>query len=563
VELKRVGAEYRGRCPFHNDRTPSFYVSPTKGVYHCFGCGASGDVIRFIQQIEGVSFMEALRILAERVGVNLDEELKALGGGASRVERSPARVLKRAVTMAAMYYSAVLKKSGDSTMILSYLKERGLTKSDIERWRIGYAHPGMPLSSYLKKKGIDPAPFVQSGVLLESGADRMRGRIVIPIPDGRGELVSLAGRLWRGDGPKYMNGPDTPIFKKKRLMFGMHVARPYVRELPPGERRFVVVEGYFDVIILQKYGFMETVAPMGTALSDEHARMLGSLADRVYLVFDADEAGIKATIKSGFKLFETGADAYVVILPEGTDPDEFVISEGADAFEEVLRGAKSFADFMADYLTRGIVPGSPMAVSTVSRRVEPLMDTLNTLTKPLWEEILRRAGRRVGFPLMGVLDRVGRRQGVKNVSSGVKVKGIGVYEEKLMVILKCSPWMWFKVKPQIRQRFAPMDATLQRLVNLIEEYFETYGDDWGHWDAFLQVRMSDDGDIQRIYQLDCSRQTEVPRDVLVKAFVCTLLRWFDMYIGYMMKSETDPEKIHEYINEQKAIAGLLEEYGCA
>ncbi len=507
--------------------------------------------------------MEALRILADRVGINLDEELRALGGKAPRVERSPARLLRKAITMAAMYYSAVLRRSEDSAMILSYLKERGLSQSDVERWKIGYAHPSMPLSSYLKKKGIDPAPFVQSGVLLESGSDRMRGRIVIPIPDGRGELVSLAGRLWRGDGPKYMNGPDTPIFKKKRLMFGMHVARPYVRDLPPEERRFVVVEGYFDVIILQKYGFMETVAPMGTALSDEHARMLGSLAGRVYLVFDADEAGIKATIKSGFKLFETGADAYVVVLPDGTDPDEFVLSEGADAFEEVLRDAASFADFMAGYLTRGIAPGSPTAVSTVSRRVEPLLDTLNSLTKPLWEEILRRASRRIGFPLMGVLERVGRGKAGRNVVVGVQAKGIGVYEEKLMGILRCHPWLWFKVKPQIRQRFAPTDARLQKLVNLIEEYFETYGDDWGHWDAFLQARIPDDPDVQQIHQIDPGQYRDMPRDVLVKSFVCTLLRWFDMYIGYRVKSEADPERIHEYMREQKAIAKLLEEYGCA
>ncbi|MDQ7038767.1 MAG: DNA primase [Aquificota bacterium] len=335
LNLERVGSNYRTNCPFHPDRTPSFYVSPSRQIFKCFGCGVGGDAIKFVSLYENVSYMQAALQLARkyRIRVRIKE--------GSPEDTETFRVLEEV----ADFYHSQIRKSDEA---LAYLRNRGIDISTIRRFKIGFSLSSEDLVSFLKEIG-GLEVYERTGNISKVGEDRYRdlffGRIVIPIRDHKGRVVGFGGRAVRDSGPKYVNSPESEVFRKREVLFGLHESVNYIKDLG----YCIVVEGYFDVIRMHQEGFRNTVAPLGTSFGEAHARILSRFTRKVYLLFDGDEAGRRAVRIAAPHLLREGIDVYPVFLPEGVDPEDFLKGEGKIALRKLIEsGSDLFGGLMRD-----------------------------------------------------------------------------------------------------------------------------------------------------------------------------------------------------------------------
>ena len=377
-ELKRSGALWVACCPFHEERTPSFKVNPSRGTWHCFGaCSTGGDVISFVQRFDNTSFMDSLELLAERVGVRLPE--RKSDPGAEEDARSSYQVLDRA---AAFYARQLMTPEGARG--LAYLRERGFTDEIIESFQIGWApQQGSPLASRAQSGAVAMADLQRAGLCRAADDGRaydfFRGRVIVPIRDARGRTVGFGGRCLPGQdsGPKYVNTPETPLFRKGRLIYGMELAIEHVRR----ERHLILVEGYMDVMAAHQVGIRHVAAVLGTSTTEEHAALIRrSGAKRVTLVFDGDDAGRRATLKALHGLLPTELEVDVVSPPAGQDPCDLCM-QGEAAFAELLAAPKSWFEFVLE----GLAGLPPAALGTAADEV---FELLLRLPKPVHREAL-------------------------------------------------------------------------------------------------------------------------------------------------------------------------------
>ncbi|NPA80335.1 MAG: DNA primase [Thermotogae bacterium] len=374
TRLERRGREYVGLCPFHREKTPSFYVDPEKGVYHCFGCGASGNVITFISEIEGISRAEAVRYLAEMFNIDLKDVKLPSSGRRDK--------LYQILSTAKQFYKSNLLRNRD---VMEYLRGRGLTPESIAEWEIGYSPDGHSLIRFLLKEGFNTRDILESGVAYSKGGDvrdMMAGRVVFPIYDTTGRVVSFGGRSIDGRSPKYLNGRDTKIFKKSTLLYGLHRAKRQARE----KGYFYLVEGYFDVIVMHQYGYDTAVAPLGTSFTPEHARLLYRFAPKVFIVPDGDEAGTKAARRIAATLAAAGIVPQVVPLPEGEDPASYLLKgmslpEPVDAVDFIL----------------GERPSDPVEMRNRLREVMPLLKAFRSSDRTIYEYYARKVSDWAGY----------------------------------------------------------------------------------------------------------------------------------------------------------------------
>lgn len=345
VRLERAGKNFKGLCPFHTEKTPSFFVSPLLNRFHCFGCGASGDAFAFVMRIEGLSFREAMRRLAERAGIELREE--------SLPQAAPDELdrLRRLVYAANFFYRQCLRRAPRAQQ---YLAQRGLTPETIEAFELGYAPDGWDhLLHFLQRHNFSLADAERAGLLKarddNSGYyDRFRNRITFPIHDASGRVVAFGARTLGDEEPKYLNSPETPLFEKRHTFYGWHFARGEILR----QKTALIVEGYLDLIMLHQYGFTHSLATLGTAFTEEHATRLKRLVERVYLIFDSDAAGVRATLRAGEVLAQAGIPALVVRLPRGDDPDSLLRTQGAAALQQALDTAVPVAHFGIEQIIR-------------------------------------------------------------------------------------------------------------------------------------------------------------------------------------------------------------------
>jgi len=342
VSLRKAGRNYVGLCPFHKEKTPSFTVSPEKQIFYCFGCGVGGDVVSFYMKINGASFPEAVRFLAEKCGIAVKESLPGRGGGGIKEKLW---ALNRA---AADFFSQALF-SPQGEVARKYIENRGITPEVIRQLKLGYAPEEWHwLGEKLKKLGYDLALAEQAGLIIprEKGGyyDRFRGRVIFPIHDEMGRIVAFGGRDLKDGLPKYLNSPETPIYVKGRSLYGLSFARNGIRE--KGE--VVVVEGYFDFLTLWTFGVSNVVATLGTALTEEHVSLIRRYASCAILVFDPDEAGRKALARSLPLFLKQHLEMKVVVLPEGYDPDLFVRRFGRERWEEEMQKARPAVEYYID-----------------------------------------------------------------------------------------------------------------------------------------------------------------------------------------------------------------------
>jgi DNA primase len=358
--LKRAGANFRALCPFHKEKTPSFNVSQPKQIWHCFGCGAGGDVFTFVMKYEGLDFGAAVRRLAERAGVQI--EFDSGGGGSGDVgDRSRKEQLLRLHEEVATFFQQNLRRSDAARQ---YLAKRKISAEVARQWRLGYSPDSWDgLVQWARGKKYGPE-LLETGGLALPGAergerghyDRFRGRLMFPICDEQGRVVGFSGRLLvdAKDQPKYVNSPETPIFQKGKILFALDKAKRAVLD----EKFAIVCEGQLDTITCHEAGIANVVAPQGTALTEQHARILKRYAEEVVLMFDADAAGQNAIVRSAEPLWEAGASIRVVILPEGHDPDSFIKANGSAALRKLVTKAPSFFVYLLERLSTEYEPRS-------------------------------------------------------------------------------------------------------------------------------------------------------------------------------------------------------------
>ncbi|MBI2885287.1 MAG: DNA primase [Candidatus Omnitrophica bacterium] len=339
VPLKRAGRNFKGRCPFHQERTPSFHVNTDKQIYHCFGCGVGGNIFSFLMQQERLTFPEAAQRLAEQVGVTLPS-----GGDAGRSERMSA--LADLMEKATQYYERMLAHPAMGRAARAYLDARGVAAATRQAYRLGCAPGGWQhLVDAARRRGIGPDQLETAGLALSGPRgfrDRFRDRLLFPIQDARGRVLSFGGRSLADQEPKYLNGPETPLYHKGQGLFGIAQAKDAIARA----KCAVIVEGYFDCVVLWQEGVQHVVSPLGVALTPEQARLLARYADRAVLAFDPDTAGETASLRGIDVLVEAGFHVQVAQLPPGVDPDEFVRAYGREAMEQLLANAAGVVEFL-------------------------------------------------------------------------------------------------------------------------------------------------------------------------------------------------------------------------
>jgi DNA primase len=479
VSLTKAGQNLKGLCPFHQEKTPSFTVSPSRQIFHCFGCGAGGNVFTFLTRVTGASFPEVVRDLGRKVGIEVAETAANVGPHAGQAKR-----IEQLNQAAAAWFAHTLRDARAGAVGREYLESRGIQQTTIDRFGIGVAPAEWDgLLKALTKQGFTHGDLAAAGLVVarDGGSgfyDRFRARVMFTITDLRKRVVGFGGRVL-GDGmPKYLNSPDTLLFKKGQTLFAFDQAREAIVRT----KTVIVVEGYFDAIALHQAGLTHTVATLGTALTSEHVQALRRFADHVVLLFDPDAAGVRAALR-GLDLFvNSGLSVKVITLPAGEDPDTFVRKEGAGAFAQLEAAAPSLLDYALDFTMK------QAESSSLESRIRSVDDVLRILQKsehPIErEERIRSVSERLGvsqsrlierYPALLVQHKQGSAPRVQPVP-GAALSALfkGAPEERDLVLLllhgKLSPADVRRLKPE-----AFTVAPCRKLVELALAHLERDG----------------------------------------------------------------------------------------
>lgn len=382
VPLKRAGKDFKGRCPFHEERTPSFYVVPSKGFYKCFGCNESGDVFTFLIKRLGLSFVDAVKAVGERAGMEVREVTRMRG-------EDPFRHFHEANAFAMEFFKNSLWDENQGAEPRAYLKRRGIGREVAERFGLGFApNEWRALREAAGKHDLDESTLLEVGLLIqrEEGKepyDRFRNRVIFPIESVSGKVLAFGGRILGPSGkgvPKYLNSPESPVYHKGEILFGLSWAKNAIRR----EEGALVVEGYMDAVSLAARGIENVVAPLGTSMTEDQTRLLARYCTRVFILFDSDPAGLRATFRAGDILLAAGLHPAVVTLPPGEDPDTIVQKEGPDAIREYVGNAVDVLDRKLQILQERDHFSS---IERIRGAVDRLLPTLRAAKDPALRDI--------------------------------------------------------------------------------------------------------------------------------------------------------------------------------
>jgi len=382
VSLRRAGRRLVGLCPFHQEKTPSFSVDPEKQLWHCFGCSEGGNVFQFLMKVENLPFAEAAERLAREAGIELESRRQ----GAQRTSEQD--LLARINLEAAGFFRRSLQGEPGAAA-RAYLAERGLPQQVVDEFGLGYSLPAWDsLFSYLRSTGYPAGAIVRAGLCVprprgEGCYDRFRGRLMFPILDHDDRVVGFGGRLLPGadtanrQEAKYLNSPETPLFSKGKMLYGLNLAR---KEMARAGRA-IIVEGYLDLITCHQFGFPETVATLGTALTEDHLRVLRRYTNRVYTAFDADSAGLAATLRSRELFEQAGLEARVLVMPAGHDPDTLLRAQGREALQQALAAAPDVVAYQLELIARGFTGESGSEARVAKEAVPVLASVRNAVAR--------------------------------------------------------------------------------------------------------------------------------------------------------------------------------------
>ena len=385
ITLKKAGGNYKARCPFHDEKTPSFNVRPDKGFYHCFGCGAHGDAISFVREFDGLGFTDAVEELARRAGLEVPYDQQA------RQEMQQAKSLTDALDYASQFYQSALRGQ-QGTFARDYLQQRGLDESIIQQYQLGFA-PGTGTALYDSASKDIQGPLIETGTVSDRYGrprDLFRNRVMFPIRNSRGRTIAFGGRTLGDDKAKYINSPESDVFHKSREIYGLYEAKQALRQVD----RLLVVEGYMDVIALAQHGIHFAVATLGTATNQDSLAALLKQARHIVFCFDGDAAGYRAAdkaLENALELLGDGMHLQFLMLPDGEDPDTLVRKEGADAFRERIDSATPLSRYLFNRQGEGLDLTLPEDRGELKARVQPLLEKMprSTLRDAMWHEMLR------------------------------------------------------------------------------------------------------------------------------------------------------------------------------
>lgn len=352
VALKKAGRNFLGLCPFHNEKTPSFTVNRERQMFYCFGCGERGDIFAFLMRLNNTTFPETLKLLADKAGVVLPTS--SLSGDRKNQLNAREQIIRINQIAATYFTDNLFSQSGKGA--LGYLNERGLKESTLKIFGLGYALDGWRnLRNHLERKKLPLKMAAEAGLIITKEDrpdvlyDRFRNRVMFPVKDVEGRIIAFGGRILGSGEPKYLNSPESAAYIKGRQLYGLHQAKEAIRQ----SGYVILVEGYFDLIVLWNAGIQNAVATLGTALTKDHITLIKRYADKVAITFDADEAGKKALARSVEMFIPAHIDARAIVLPEGLDPDDFVRRYGGDALKMIVEGAPSIVDYYIENIIGG------------------------------------------------------------------------------------------------------------------------------------------------------------------------------------------------------------------
>jgi len=407
LKLERRGKNMVGLCPFHNEKTPSFTVSPDKQLYHCFGCGASGNAFTLIMELEKMSFPEAARFLGQRAQVKIPERREA----PTAKERLQEKIYN-INQVAARYYAHCLKNTAEGKKAYAYFRNRGISDEAIELFMLGYAPAGWTgFFNFARKKGASPELMLKAGLISpgreNSFYDRFRNRLIFPIFNAGGKVAGFGGRsLVAGEkeGPKYLNSPQSPVFDKSAILYGLNLARDEIRR----RKQVVVMEGYTDVIAAHQAGIKNAVASLGTSLTEEQSRLLRYQADTVITAYDSDSAGEAATWRGLAILQSTGCLVQIAEMPEGSDPDSYIRKFGSDAFVRLIEKASPLIDYRLQQLKKRYDLSTDQGRVSYTREILPLLNT--AVDRVEQDYYLKRAAEEIGVDESALRSELKRRR---------------------------------------------------------------------------------------------------------------------------------------------------------
>jgi len=452
VRLKKAGKDYIGLCPFHSEKTPSFNVSPERQTFHCFGCGTDGNVFSFLMKQNNLSFPDALRRLADRYGIDIPTGDLSPEQQQELDERESLFAIHR---QAADYFHNMLLNSPEGKKARDYLEKRGISEEIIRTFCMGYDPYGKEnfAAWCIEKKQCPLAK--KAGVIVEKLGqyyDRFRGRVIFPIFDVRGRVIAFGGRVLddaNAKGPKYLNSPETPLYNKSSSLYGLHIAKQKCRE----SRTVYIAEGYLDLVALHRNGITNSVATLGTALTQKHLQMLKGFADKIILVYDSDDPGIAAARRSSEVFQKEGTDAYILVLePAGHDPDSYLSEFGAEAFLSAASRARGLIYFLTDLAVKKHGLSIEGKIRILSEMIGPLAAITDRVARLLYVRYLADL---LGIPEEEILNKINELHpeisggshtdiSLSPPESGLRYK----LESKLIEMMLQFP----QILPEIRQR---------------------------------------------------------------------------------------------------------------
>lgn len=402
IKLERSGSTLKAPCPFHNEKTPSFFVSPARNSYYCFGCGASGDIFTFVEEFEGLDFKGALKLLADKAGVQL--------GTYNEAEETEKEKLYRIMEEATKFFENNLHSAPD---VKEYLKKRGLEEKSIKDFRIGYVlNDWRTVHIHLTSLGFTEALIEKAGLIKKTDKgfyDRFRGRVMFPIGDSSGRIIAFSGRIFVDDGKsaKYLNSPDTPIFSKSSVLYGLDKAKEHIRK----NNFSILVEGQMDLVLSHQVGYKNTVATSGTALSDStvskenavsNLGLVRRITPNIVLAFDGDKAGMNASGRAGKIALSLGMDVKVANLPTGMDPADLISKQGTEAWKEAVKNSKHIIEFLLGKVIEGAHGDARKAGREIKEKILPYINSLDSSIEQM--HFIKKVSNASGIPESALKD---------------------------------------------------------------------------------------------------------------------------------------------------------------
>ena len=348
ISLKKTGRTYTGLCPFHDDKNPSMQVNEEKGLYHCFSCGAGGDMFSFLMEYRNLTFREALEELAEKLGIKIAYDSK------SKEKSSNRSNLLKTNNLALSYFQQNLLKNKNSAPARDYLAGRGINSEIAKEFKLGFVSEGWDnLYKLFSEKGVPLQFATETGLIVRKDRkdeyyDRFRHRVMFPIIDVNGDVIGFGGRvLNENDKPKYLNSPESALYKKRSSFYGLYNSLEHIKK----SGKVVLVEGYMDFLSLFSRGIKNVAATLGTSFSEDHARILKRYTKNVVILYDGDESGIKASLRTGEILLQSGINPRMVILPDGTDPDRYIIDSGTESLEALIEDSEELVEYFINNMS--------------------------------------------------------------------------------------------------------------------------------------------------------------------------------------------------------------------